>query len=200
MNRPTPSRLVSRERFRHNHDQNQISNQHGKESSYRAQAEFDNSFVRSNLKPWESSSVADELTNEEQYRTDGEAHNYNGPIEDDRFGEYPRFGKNLNRKALSQRGFAGVGPKGYTRSDTRIEEEICEILARDKYIDASEIEVAVKDGIVTLSGEVDDREDRFDAEVLVERVLGVDDIKNDIKVKKSNAKNQYQKATLEFKH
>lgn len=194
MKKSTPKRMESRERFRHDHDQNQLHNLHGTERSYRAQAEFDNSFLHDSLQPWESitpsnpgseKKMNEDLSFEQQYLTDGEVHNYRGPLQDDRYGEYPRYGKNLNRQARSARhNYEGVGPKGYVRPDDRIREEICEILARDKYIDASDIEVSVTDGIVSLKGMVDSRDDRFDAEVLVERVLGVEDIKNDIKVRK----------------
>lgn len=191
-NKSASERLISRERFRHNHDQNFLHNQHGKENSYRAQAEIDNSYDNNSAKRSTSTlSEVDDLSFEEQYRTDGEMHNYSGVIEDDKFGEYPRFGKNLNRQARAHKSFAGVGPKGYKRSDERIEDEICEALARDKYIDASDIEVDVVDGIVTLSGSVSSRDDRIDAEVLVERVLGVDDIKNDIKVNRASSRSLY---------
>ncbi len=189
-NRTVSQRLLSRERYRHDRDQNAQHNLHSKEPSFRAQAEYDNSFINNDLNTLNTSSrtleandeLSDELSYAEQYRTDGEAHNYRGELADDKFGEYPRYGKNLNRQARAHRSFVGVGPKGYKRSDERIEDEICEALARDKYIDASDIEVDVEDGIVTLSGSVTDRDDRLDAEVLVERVLGVEDIKNDIKV------------------
>jgi BON domain len=49
-------------------------------------------------------------------------------------------------------GFAGRGPKGYQRADDRIREDVCERLAEDPDIDASDMEVTVKDGEVTLSG------------------------------------------------
>jgi hypothetical protein len=48
--------------------------------------------------------------------------------------------------------FRGRGPKGYRRSDDRIREDVCERLTRDDRVDASNIEVTVKDGAVTLSG------------------------------------------------
>jgi len=80
--------------------------------------------------------------------------------------------------------YAGIGPKDYRRTDASLEEEVCEILTQDPYIDASEIYVAVEEGIVKLSGLVDDREERFEIERAVDGIWGVEDIVNDIKVKR----------------
>lgn len=180
-----PERLDSRERYRHDHDQNQLPDLHGRESSFRAQAELDQ--VYENTPKAMHQKPRGELSYEEQYRTDGEARNFRGQVEEDRFAEYPRYGKSMNR-TRSGRNYAGIGPKGYKRSDERIEEEVCDVLARDQYINASELIVSVENGVVTLSGTVDDREDRFASEMLVETVLGVTDINNNIKVKKQKEK------------
>jgi hypothetical protein len=51
-------------------------------------------------------------------------------------------------------GYAGVGPKGYRRSDQRVREEICERLLLDPYLDASNVAVAVSKGRVSLKGTV----------------------------------------------
>lgn len=85
----------------------------------------------------------------------------------------------------SQRGFLGKGPKGYKRSDDRIKEDVCETLSRDHRIDASDIEVNVENAMVTLSGTVDNREAKRTAEMIIENLSGVDDVKNEIKVKKA---------------
>ena len=82
------------------------------------------------------------------------------------------------------RGFYGKGPKGYKRSDERIKEDVCEALARHPRVDASDIEVKVEDTIVTLSGTVDSREVRRAAEMAIENLSGVEDVRNDLKVKK----------------
>ncbi|MDC0720398.1 BON domain-containing protein [Nannocystis bainbridge] len=52
--------------------------------------------------------------------------------------------------------FVGCGPRTYRRSDARIAEDINEALTWHPDIDASEVEVAVASGIVTLSGLVYD--------------------------------------------
>lgn len=76
----------------------------------------------------------------------------------------------------------GKGPKGYTRSDQRIQEDVCDRLSYDDRLDATNIEVKVQDGEVTLSGTVTDRDQKRRAEDLVERILGVRDVENHIKV------------------
>lgn len=75
---------------------------------------------------------------------------------------------------------AGKGPKDYKRSDDRIREDVCEALARDPHIDASEISVKVKDGVVTLTGTVEDRRAKRRAEDCAEDVNGVKDIINSL--------------------
>lgn len=177
-----PERLESRERYRHDHDQNPLPDLHHQESSYRVHAEEDHVFE--NAPTPAHGPPAGELSYDEQYRTDGEAHNFAYSLGDDRFSEYPRYGKSINRGTRARKNFSGIGPKGYKRTDERIEEEVCEVLARDRYIDASQLTVSVDNGVVTLSGTVSDREDRFAAEMLVDTIMGVDDIKNNIKVKK----------------
>lgn len=82
-------------------------------------------------------------------------------------------------------GYAGRGPKGYKRSDERIREDVSEALARHPDIDASEIEVDVKEGLVTLRGSVDDRRTKRMAEDSVENLSGVRDVRNELSVNRS---------------
>jgi osmotically-inducible protein OsmY len=79
-------------------------------------------------------------------------------------------------------GFRGRGPKGYRRSDARISEDINDRLTDDPWLDASEIEVAVASGEVTLSGIVADREAKHRAERCVERVSGVEHVQNNLRI------------------
>jgi Predicted periplasmic or secreted lipoprotein len=81
----------------------------------------------------------------------------------------------------------GKGPKGFKRSDDRIKEEICEMLTRDPSIDASEIDIEVKEGEVTLTGSVPDRRMKHLAEDCVERSFGVRDVTNQIRVKREGS-------------
>lgn len=66
----------------------------------------------------------------------------------------------------------GKGPKGYQPSDARLKERLEEAFYDDDLLDASDIEIQVKDGEVTLLGGVGSREDRQRAEWLVSRVAG----------------------------
>lgn len=79
----------------------------------------------------------------------------------------------------------GHGPKGYARSDERLREAICERLMDDPDIDAREITVEVKDGVVTLEGHVDNRLSKHIIEDLVDACGGVRDIRNLIAVRPS---------------
>ncbi len=77
----------------------------------------------------------------------------------------------------------GHGPKGYARSDERLREAICERLLDDPDIDAREITVEVKDGVVTLEGHVANRLSKHIIEDLVDACGGVRDIRNLIAVR-----------------
>ena len=92
------------------------------------------------------------------------------------YGEGGRFG------AERERGFAGRGPKNYRRSDQRIQEEVCDRLTSDPQVDASEIQVTVKDGEITLEGTVSERHMKRLAEDCAESVSGVSQVHNRLRV------------------
>lgn len=75
----------------------------------------------------------------------------------------------------------GRGPKNYARSDERIREDVNDRLTEDVWIDASEIEVAVQDGEVTLTGTVEDRRAKRRAEDLADDVTGVKHVQNNLR-------------------
>jgi BON domain-containing protein len=77
---------------------------------------------------------------------------------------------------------AGKGPANYQRSDERIRELINEALTEHDEIDATNIEVHVRTGEVILTGTVDDRRMKRLAEDTCERVTGVKDVQNQLKV------------------
>lgn len=76
----------------------------------------------------------------------------------------------------------GRGPKNYTRSDDRIREDVHDRLTDDAWLDASHIDVQVKDGEVTLSGTVEDRRDKRRAEDLVDDCSGVKHVQNNLRI------------------
>jgi hypothetical protein len=80
-------------------------------------------------------------------------------------------------------GHRGRGPKGYRRSDQRIQEDVSDRLYDDSYVDASEIEVGVSNGEVTLSGTVDSRSARCRAEDVAEQVSGISYVQNNLRVR-----------------
>lgn len=78
--------------------------------------------------------------------------------------------------------FAGIGPKGYIRSDEKIHDEVCEVLFRNPFVDASDVDVKVQNGIVILSGSIANRSAKKEAERSSENILGVIDVKNDLRI------------------
>lgn len=78
--------------------------------------------------------------------------------------------------------YSGIGPKGYRRSDERIKDDACEGLRQDGEVDASDIEVEVEGGVITLNGTVGDRAMKRAAEDVVYGVSGVDDVLNHLRV------------------
>jgi hypothetical protein len=81
----------------------------------------------------------------------------------------------------------GKGPKGYTRSDERIREDVHDRLADDAYVDASDIEIKVENGDVVLTGNVYSREQKRRAEDIVESISGVHNVENRIRVKQEHS-------------
>jgi len=83
------------------------------------------------------------------------------------------------RKARSHR---GRGPRGYVRPDARIADDIISRLTDDEHIDASEILLMVEDGLVTLTGNVPERQMKHRAEDTAAEATGVRDVRNTIRV------------------
>jgi BON domain-containing protein len=81
------------------------------------------------------------------------------------------------------RGFRGRGPRNYVRTDERIREELCEVLTEDDDIDASDISVEVRDGVVFLQGTVEERWVRHQVEDMAEACSGVRDVRNNLEVR-----------------
>jgi osmotically-inducible protein OsmY len=76
----------------------------------------------------------------------------------------------------------GKGPKGYTRSDDRIKEDINDRLSDDVFVDASSIDVTVEKGEVTLTGTVSTRSEKRRSEDIAEQVSGVKNVENRLRL------------------
>ena len=131
----------------------------------------------------------------------GSQRNWQGgsPYGNERFGD--RY-QQENQSRFGSQGYGGhrgKGPSGFMRSDERVKEQVCEVLSDDDRIDATHIEVTVKNGEVVLSGSVEDRHQKRLAEDVVENISGVKDVQNQIRVgeKKTSTK---EDATQDKRH
>ena len=80
---------------------------------------------------------------------------------------------------------SGRGPRNYQRADARIEEDACEALYHHGQIDASNIDVSVQSGEITLTGTVETRQEKRLAEDILESISGVKDITNQLRVQRA---------------
>ena len=81
----------------------------------------------------------------------------------------------------------GRGPANYTRSDERILEDACDRLTEDWGVDASNIQVTVQNGEVTLDGTVASRQQKRRAEDCVDDLSGVKHVQNNLRVQQSSS-------------
>ena len=81
---------------------------------------------------------------------------------------------------------SGRGPRGWRRSDERIREDASERLADHPRIDASDIEMTVQDGEITLEGTVDSRWTKRAAEDAVQDISGVQEVHNRLRVRRDD--------------
>lgn len=120
-------------------------------------------------------------------------HRYEGEAQSGRRGFWDRAGDTVaswlgddearrRHEADVRASHRGKGPKGYKRSDDRIREDLNERLTDDLWLDASLVEVSVKDAEITLSGTVSSRDDRRYAERIAESISGAGHVQNNIRV------------------
>jgi hypothetical protein len=110
--------------------------------------------------------------------TIGSSRGYTRPAWEDPAGGY---GESIRR----DRGFGphvGRGPRGYQRPDERIREEVCDRLTDAPDVDASDIDIEVTNGEVTLRGSTSSREEKRRAEDIADNISGVRDVHNQIRV------------------
>ncbi len=89
------------------------------------------------------------------------------------------------REDLRRDQYRGRGPRGYTRSDERIREDVSDRLTDNPILDASDVEVSVINGEVTLNGHVDSRYSKRLAEDIAEDVSGVRHVQNNLRVREN---------------
>lgn len=103
--------------------------------------------------------------------------------ENRRVNQTPKHNDNRGEKTdLQYNNHRGKGPKGYSRSDERILEDVNDRLSDDPYIDASDIDVKVENGIAILSGHVESRDAKKRAENIAESVRGIKDVENRLRI------------------
>ncbi len=79
-----------------------------------------------------------------------------------------------------------TGPKGYQRPDSRILEDVSDEVMHLHDIDSSDVEVRVDKGEVFLTGTVPERWMKQRIEEAADRVRGVKDITNQLRIKRED--------------
>lgn len=102
----------------------------------------------------------------------------------DRFQEAERYATDVRygRPDISAPQPRRQTPKGYVRSDARIEDDLCEHLYHANDVDVAEVSISVKNGTVSLQGSVPERRMKHRIEDICERCIGVTDVENRIRV------------------
>ena len=77
----------------------------------------------------------------------------------------------------------GKGPRSDRRSDERILQDVVDRLYDDPYVDATNIEVDVRDGEVFLTGTVENLQSKRRAEDIGQSVSGVRNVENSLRVR-----------------
>jgi osmotically-inducible protein OsmY len=98
---------------------------------------------------------------------------------------------NHDRRAKTS---ARRGPRARRRSDERIHKDVNDRLIDDTNLDASDIEVSVDNGMVTLSGSVDSLWDKRRAEDIVNSVPGVTGVSNKLRASMASQTTPIQNA------
>ena len=98
----------------------------------------------------------------------------------------------MQRGRMMQRGpHTGKGPQ---RSDQHIDDDVRRRLTQHGHLDASNIDVKVNNGEVTLTGSVDSRHDKRMAENVADSVSGVKDVHNNLMIEHNNQGNGESKS------
>lgn len=79
----------------------------------------------------------------------------------------------------------GKGPKGWSRNDEAIKEDISLALMHDRDVDASNIEVRVESGVACLTGSVPSRQMKKAAEACLDPIQGITDVRNELTIEEN---------------
>jgi hypothetical protein len=123
--------------------------------------------------------------------------NYEDPLQPRRFEGRPQYRSNYGPnygQTRPQRRYP-LGPKGYTRSDERVREDISERLMQAYDVDSSEVTVQVSGGKVSLEGTVPTREMKHAIEDIADSAAGVKEVDNRIRVAGSSISSPSATAT-----
>jgi len=83
--------------------------------------------------------------------------------------------------------YVGLGPEGYSRSDERVREDICDELTRRGDIDPGRVVVTVRNGEVTLAGSVDSLETRRVVDDVASACTGVKQVHDRLRLERLGA-------------
>lgn len=81
--------------------------------------------------------------------------------------------------------YRGLAPRGYSRSDERIREDICDELTRRPDIDPGRLTVTVAGAEVTLEGAVEDLASRRLADDIATHCAGVRQVHNHLRIERA---------------
>lgn len=99
-------------------------------------------------------------------------------------GGFGHYGESSGGMGGARRVHQGRGLRAYKRSDERIRADVCDCLMQEPQVDASDIEIKVSEGTVTLAGTVESRRIKHLAEHLCASIPGVQDVTNRLRVKR----------------
>jgi osmotically-inducible protein OsmY len=102
-------------------------------------------------------------------------------------GEMERIGRSnyqskVRENEIKESKERGRGPQGFRRTDETIKEDVSEALYRCTEVDASNIQVEVHLGNVTIKGFVDYIEQKIAAGKAIEKLAGIEEIYNELRV------------------
>lgn len=97
-------------------------------------------------------------------------------------GRYSSSEADFDDRPTAQR-YGRQFPKGYSRPDERVQDDVCEHLYHADDIDLSDVSVEARNGTVTLEGSVPERRMKRRIEEITAECVGVQDVENRIRIK-----------------